>query len=211
MYLSNLENDIVVDDTASLSELMSLMSEDRSDDAPERGLYPFIVPLGSLLDWFPVERAESLLATFSSDANDDTEFLKAYAIGLEDESIAHTFLFLDPCVHSTVCGYITLGSSHLFVSDRSCSEHRGPCPVPFDRPVPTFAIWRICRGRSCPIPFEDLLQAAKTILRSRSRLTRCRLVRTDCRPSESSAYEDAGFRPVGPVNGEGLKHMLLSL
>jgi hypothetical protein len=211
MFLSNLENDIVVDDPASLSELMSLVSEDASDDTPERGLYPFIVPLGPLLDWFPVERAESLLATFASDADDDERFLKTYAIGLEEESIAYTFLFLDPCGHGTVCGYITLGNSHLFVSDRSCSEHRGLCPVPCDRPVPTFAIWRICRGRSCPIPFEDLLQAAKTILRSRSRLTGCRLVRTDCRPSESSAYEDAGFRPVGPVTGEGLEHMLLFL
>jgi len=211
MDLSNLENDIVVDDPASLSELMSLMSEDRSDDAPERGLYPFIVPLGSLLDWCPVERAESLLATFSSDSDNDMEFLMAYTIGLEEESIAHTFLFLDPCGHGTVCGYITLGSSHLFVSDRSCTDHRGPYPVPCDRPVPTFAIWGICRGRSCPIPFKDMIHAAKTIIRSRSRLTGCKLVRVDCRPSESSAYEDAGFRPIGPMTGEGLEHMLLSL
>jgi hypothetical protein len=134
------------------------------------------------------------LDSFVSDREDDREFLIHHAIGLDCESIAHTHLIINPVERIKVLGYFTLGSSHMSVFGPR-DRMNGRTRIHTDgRTIPIHAIWKICPGEGCPVTSSEMLAYALDTIRSSNMLTGCRFVRSDCRHSDSTLFQDAGFR-----------------
>ncbi len=193
--LNSLEKDLTIDDPTALSNLISAIG-DRKTAATgrDREPYPFLTSLRSLLDWFPQSDVTATLGTFVSGNDDDREFLIGHSIGLEMESISRTYLLMDPLGHLRVCGYFTLGTSHLSIAGERFSDLALPGALLGEQCVPTYAVWKICAGKECPVSASEILSYAMAMIASSSHRTGCRLVRSDCVRPDTKLFEDAGFR-----------------
>lgn len=162
-----------------------------------------VVSLGELLDTYGMEETVSLLDTFRSVYNSDTEsFLRKQAIIMELRDLSRTYLAISKST-KTVVGYVTIAIRCIKIPKDNLlsSKIRKNLNANSETDiVQSYLIGQLARSADAPKGIGSfLLDTAFEMLNKARGIVGCRVVHLDCIEKLIPYYTAQGFKPIYKV------------